>query len=75
MACLAAGIAKGGQARFPGLIPTSTRGTMPKADSGASALASLLHGRTAGELIPEMTRNDLRQRIDLEAPAFLVVRR
>ena len=27
---------------------------MPKADSGASALASLLDGITAGELIPEL---------------------
>jgi hypothetical protein len=29
---------------------------MPKLDSGASSLASLLDGNTAGELIPELTR-------------------
>jgi hypothetical protein len=29
---------------------------MPKTDSGASALAPLLDGSTAGELIPELVR-------------------
>ena len=39
---------------------------MPKADSGASALASLLDGSTAGELIPELARHGLQQLIELE---------
>jgi hypothetical protein len=32
---------------------------MPKADSGATALAALLDGSTAGELIPELARHGL----------------
>jgi putative transposase len=44
---------------------------MPKANSGASALASLLDGSSAGELIPEMVRNGLQQLIELELAAFL----
>ncbi len=44
---------------------------MPKADSGASALASLLDGSTAGELIPELARHGLQQLIELELAAFL----
>ena len=38
---------------------------MHKSDSGASALASLLDGSTAGELIPELASHGLRQRIEL----------
>jgi putative transposase len=38
---------------------------MPKTDSGASALAPLLDGSTAGELIPEIVRHGLQQRIDV----------
>ena len=44
---------------------------MPKADSGASALASLLDGSTAGELIPELARHGLQQLIELEVAAVL----
>ncbi len=48
-----------GQARIPGLRTTSTRRTMALADSGASGLAPLLDGITAGELIPELARQVL----------------
>jgi putative transposase len=48
---------------------------MPKADSGASALASLLDGSTAGELMPELARHGLQQRIELEVAAVLGVQR
>jgi putative transposase len=44
---------------------------MPKADSGASALASLLDGSTAGELIPELARHGLQQLIELEVAEVL----
>ena len=44
---------------------------MPKAVSGASALASLLDGSSAGELIPMMTRHGLQQLIELEVAAVL----
>ena len=44
---------------------------MPKGDSGASALASLLDGSTAGELIPELVRRGLQQLIELEATAVI----
>jgi len=44
---------------------------MPKADSGASALASLLDGSTAEELIPELARHGLQQLIELEVAAVL----
>jgi putative transposase len=44
---------------------------MPKGDSGASALASLLDGSTAGELIPELVRRGLQQLIELEASAVI----
>ena len=54
-----AGVAGGEQARDPGLSPTSTRRTVLKMDSGASALAPLLDGSTAGELIPELVRHGL----------------
>jgi hypothetical protein len=47
------------QARFPGSSPISTKRTMPKAESGISALASLLDGSTAGELIPELATRGL----------------
>jgi len=40
----------GGQARFPGLRTTSTRRTMPRLDSGAFSLASLLDGSSAAVL-------------------------
>ena len=42
---------------------------MPKAVSDASALASLLDGSTAGELIPELARHGLQQLIELEVAA------
>ena len=42
---------------------------MPKPDSGASALAALLDGSSAGELIPELARYGLQQLIELEASA------
>jgi transposase-like protein len=44
---------------------------MPKRDSDASALASLLDGSTAGELIPELARHGLQQLIELEVAAVL----
>ena len=65
------GVARGGQASDPGLSPNSTRRTVPKIDSGASALASLLDGSTAGELIPELVRHGLQQLIELEVAAVL----
>ena len=46
---------------------------MPKEDSGASALASLLDGSTAGELIPALVRHGLQQLIELDAAAVLDV--
>jgi putative transposase len=39
--------------------------------SGASALAQLLDGSTAGELIPELVRQVLQQLIELEFIAVL----
>ena len=44
---------------------------MPKGDSDASALASLLDGSKAGELIPELARHGLQQLIELEVAAVL----
>jgi len=44
---------------------------MPKTDSGPSALAPLLDGSTAGELIPELVRHGLQQLIELEVAAVL----
>jgi len=44
---------------------------MPKGDPGASALASLLDGSTAGKLIPELVRHALQQLIELEVAAVL----
>ena len=44
---------------------------MPKLDSGASSLASLLDGSTAGELIPELARHGLQQLIELQVAAVL----
>lgn len=44
---------------------------MPKTASGASALAPVLDGSTAGELIPEIVRHDLQQLIELEVAAVL----
>jgi putative transposase len=44
---------------------------MPKRDSDASALASLLDGSKAGELIPELARHGLQQLIELEVAAVL----
>jgi transposase-like protein len=44
---------------------------MPKLDSGASSLASLLDGSSAGELIPELARHGLQQLIELEVAAVL----
>jgi transposase-like protein len=44
---------------------------MPTTNSGASALAPLLNGSTAGELIPELVRHGLQQLIELEVAAVL----
>ena len=44
---------------------------MPKMDCGASALAPLLDGSSAGELIPELVRHGLQQLIELEVAAVL----
>jgi transposase-like protein len=44
---------------------------VPKIDFGASALAPLLDGSTAGELIPELVRHGLQQLIELEVAAVL----
>jgi transposase-like protein len=66
-----AGVARGGQARFPGSSTTSTRRTIPKQQFDASSLAPLLDGSSAGELIPELARHGLQQLIELELAAFL----
>lgn len=68
---MSAGVARGGQARDPGLRTTSTRRNMPSKQSDASALAPLLDGSTAGELIPEIVRHGLKQLIELEVAAVL----
>jgi putative transposase len=39
---------------------------MPTTNIGASALAPLLDGNSAGELIPELVRHGLQQLIELE---------
>jgi len=44
---------------------------MPKIHFGASALAQLLDGSIAGELIPELVRHGLQQLIELEVAAVL----
>ena len=44
---------------------------MPTTNSGASAVAPLLDGSTAGELIPELVRHGLQQLIELEVAAVL----
>jgi len=44
---------------------------MPARQSDASALAPLLDGSTAGELIPELVRHGLQQLIELEVAAVL----
>ena len=44
---------------------------MAKKDSGASAVAPLLDGSSAEELIPELVRHCLQQLILLEVAAFL----
>ena len=44
---------------------------MPAKQSDASALAPLLGGSTAGELIPELVRHGLQQLIELEVAAVL----
>ena len=44
---------------------------MPKIYSGASALAALLDGSNAGELIPELVRHGLQQLIELEVAAVI----
>jgi putative transposase len=44
---------------------------MPKEDSGAAALAPLVDGSNAGELIPELARHGLQQRIELEDAAVV----
>ena len=44
---------------------------MPPKQSDASALAPLLDGSTAGELIPELVRHGLQQLIELEVAAVL----
>lgn len=44
---------------------------MPVKKSDASALAPLLDGNTAGELIPELVRHGLQQLIELEVAAVL----
>jgi putative transposase len=62
---------RGWQARDPDLSTTSTRRTVPKMDSAASALAPPLDGSTAVELIPELVRHGLHQLIELEVAAVL----
>ena len=44
---------------------------MPTKQSDVSALAPLLDGSTAGELIPELVRHGLQQLIELEVAAVL----
>ncbi len=65
-----AGVARGGQARFPDSSTTSTRRTMPKPNWAAPQLASLLDGRSPGELIPELAHHGLQHLIELEFAAF-----
>jgi hypothetical protein len=57
--------------RFPGSRLTSSRRTNALADSGASGLAPLPDGSTAGELIPELVRHGLQKLIELEVAAVL----
>jgi putative transposase len=52
-------------------VPPQTRQTVPTIDSAASALAPLLGGSTAGELIPEIVQHGLQQLIELEVAAEL----
>ena len=44
---------------------------MPNSDCAASALALLLDGSTAGELLPELVHHGLQQLIKLEVVAVL----
>jgi putative transposase len=44
---------------------------MPNAESGASALAALLDGSTAGDFIHELARHGLKELIELEVAAVL----
>jgi len=48
---------------------------MPSKQSDASALAPLLDGSSAGELIPELVRHGLQQLIELEVAAVLAADR
>ncbi len=66
-----AGIARGGQAHFPGSRSTSTRQIIPTNHSAGPELASLLDGGSAGELIPELVRQGFQKLIELELAAFL----
>jgi len=70
----AVGVARGGQDRDSGLSPTSTRRTVPKINSGACALAPILDGSTAGELIPEQVGLKVQSGLQLypqQAPRWL----
>ena len=44
---------------------------MPISDSAARELAQLLHGASAGELIPELVRQGLQALIEAEAAAVI----
>jgi hypothetical protein len=70
-----ADVARGGQARPPGLRTSQTRQTIPNTYTAAHDLASLLDGSSAGELIPELARHGLQQLIELEVAAVLGVDR
>ena len=65
------GLSGAALASFPGLNTTSTRRTLPRTISGTSALVPLMHGSTAGEMIPEMVRHGLQQLIALGGAAVL----
>ena len=44
---------------------------MPNTNGAATELAPLLDGSTAGELIPELVRRGLQQRVELEVAAVI----
>ena len=55
----ATGMARGGQARFPGSSTTSTRRTMAKPHAAAPELAALRDGSSTGGLTAELARDGL----------------
>ena len=60
-----------GQSIEPGLSPTPNRFTTPKINFGASTVAPLMDGYTAGELTSELVCQCLQQLIGLEVAAVI----